>query len=83
MSPEILLKFFASARESVGQKTMRLEVDEGTNAKDVFEELSRRYPTLESIKKQVIIAVNKNTGEVEKELEDGDEIAFLPPVSGG
>lgn len=83
MSPEILLKFFASARESVGQKTMRLEVEEGKNAKDVFERLTHQYPALGSIKKQVIIAVNKNTGEVEKELVDGDEIAFLPPVSGG
>ncbi len=83
MSPEILLKFFASARESVGQKTMRLEVEEGTDAKDVLERLTQLYPALGSIKKQVIIAVNKNTGEVEKELVDGDEIAFLPPVSGG
>lgn len=79
----IQVKFFGSTREAVGSKMIDLEIEEGTRASDLLDILVKRYPPLEDFRKQVIIAVNKEVNREDKILENGDEIALMPPVSGG
>lgn len=79
----IRLKFFASAREIVGKKDLVIDIKRGSKAKDVLDRLMERYPDLKQLEDQLILAVNKQTGRADKMIEDGDEIAVLPPVSGG
>ncbi len=80
---ELVLKFFASTRESVGKKKLKKEFKEGITVGEVFETLADEYPGLEDHRDKLILAVNKTRAEEGRTLEDGDEIAFLPPVSGG
>ena len=77
------IKFFASAREAVGEKVIEREYEEGLTVEEVIEELMKEFSALEEYKNQIIIAVNKQTGLDHKKIENGDEIAILPPVSGG
>ncbi|MFO7792167.1 MAG: molybdopterin converting factor subunit 1 [Candidatus Saliniplasma sp.] len=79
----IRLKFFASAREIVGTKDLDMDIEKGSKAKDVLDRLKEKYPGLKKLDGQLILAVNKQTGRADKMIEDGDEIAVLPPVSGG
>ena len=85
MSSKIRLnvKFFSSVRDVIGQKSVEIEVDKNMTAEQLLEHLKEKYSGLDDLKKQVIVAVNKNTVPKNKRLEDGDEVALLPPVSGG
>ncbi len=85
MSSKIRLnvKFFSSVRDVIGQKSVEIEVDKNMTAEQLLEHLKKKYSGLDDLKKQVIVAVNKNTVPKNKRLEDGDEVALLPPVSGG
>ncbi|MFO8109372.1 MAG: MoaD/ThiS family protein [Thermoplasmata archaeon] len=85
MSSEITvtIKFFAATRDAVGKSRIIKEVPKGTTAKDILNMLKKEYSALDETSKQVIVAINKETGRGGESLVDGDEIALLPPVSGG
>ncbi len=79
----VKLKFFASAREAVGSKGLEMDVESGLKAEDILEIIIDKYPELKDLENQLILAVNKQTGKSDKIVKDGDEIAVLPPVTGG
>ena len=77
----VTLKFFASVREMVGARTQAVEVAEGTTLGDLFQSYVDKYPRLGNM--GLAYAVNHEYSNKSRELKDGDEIAFIPPVSGG
>ena len=77
------IKLFAYARELVGEKHISIDVEEGITIEGLMDRIIDEHPSLESIKENLIIAVNKTTVRPDKVLKDGDEIALLPPVAGG
>ncbi len=79
----IRLKFFAYARELVGRKEITFEIESDATVKNLMEQILMEYPSLREIHDHIIIAVNKNTCKSDRRLKDGDEVAILPPVSGG
>jgi molybdopterin synthase catalytic subunit/molybdopterin converting factor small subunit len=60
-----------------------VEVPEGGLAAAVFEHYSARFPRLGEMSASIVLAVNQNFCAPSCPLSDGDELAFLPPVSGG
>jgi molybdopterin synthase catalytic subunit len=74
---------FASVREIVGRPEIALEVPEGATAGNVLERLSTDYPGLQRLAPVLRLAVNREYAEAGRLLAAGDEIALLPPVSGG
>jgi molybdopterin synthase sulfur carrier subunit len=92
---EIELRFFATFRAAVGQKTVNWDVPEGSTAGDVLQAIEDEYPELvgelldEDGDIQPQLTVLKNGREVvhlegtETELEDGDRFSVFPPVAGG
>ena len=80
---KVLLKFFAAHRELVGAKQLQLELEEGLTTDDVFDRLVEEYPPLEKMKGYTFISVNHVYAKSAKVLNDGDEVAFFPPVGGG
>lgn len=70
--------FFGALRDLAGRAEDTLTLDSGT-LRGVFE----RYPQLAPYAKSIVLARNQEFAAPETELADGDEIAFLPPVSGG
>jgi MoaE-MoaD fusion protein len=75
--------YFGSLKEIVGQGGQELELPDHAPASVLWERLRTTYPALQRYERAVAIAVNHEYAKPERELHDGDEVGFLPPVSGG
>ncbi|GIW09958.1 MAG: molybdopterin synthase sulfur carrier subunit [Dehalococcoidia bacterium] len=80
---QVVVRLFASARDAVGTATLTLELPEGTTAGALFEQLVASYPALGRLARVARLAVNGAYAPAEMVLAPGDEVAVLPPVSGG
>ena len=78
----VTLLFFASLRERAGRTTMEWPIAQGVTARALLEELRRDLPAM-SAAGRISIAVNEEYVGGDHLLADGDEIALIPPVSGG
>lgn len=74
---------FAGVREAVGQREIELELAEGATVADLRHELVQLYPQLAGIAPSLSVAVNQEYCADETQLAAGDEVAIIPPVSGG
>jgi molybdopterin synthase catalytic subunit/molybdopterin converting factor small subunit len=75
--------FFGMLKDVVGHAGEDSEVAEGASLATLFEDYAVRYPRLREIGRSIVIARNREFAGPATLLEDGDEVAFLPPVSGG
>jgi len=73
---------FAAARELAGADSIAVEPPRATVA-DLRAELARRIPALAGLLAKSAIAVNHDFAEEDRLLQPADEIAVIPPVSGG
>jgi molybdopterin synthase sulfur carrier subunit len=80
---KVAVKLYASFREIVGKKEESLDVPDGTTVQMLLEDYIKRFPQIGRYREHVILSVNKEYGHPARRLRDGDEISFLPPVSGG
>jgi molybdopterin synthase catalytic subunit len=74
---------FAGLREALGEKEFDRELSEGSSLGELMGELETAYPPLVRYRGKLVISVNAERAPLETELADGDEVALLPPVSGG
>lgn len=81
MTIHILL--FAVLRDAAGAGEVTLELPQGSTARDAGAALSARFPALEPYLSRVAFAVNRSYAPPETALREGDEMALIPPVSGG
>jgi len=79
----IKVKLYAAFRDIVGSKEEDLDLKDGTSVQALLEEYIRRFPKLSRYREHIILSVNKEYGAPARILRDGDEVSFLPPVSGG
>ncbi len=82
MNPTISVLLFGIARDLTGQSTVSIPLSGGANVGDLLGQLHQRYPALTGIR-SLLIAVNGEYAEAGQLLTDNDEIALIPPVSGG
>ena len=80
---KVRVRLFAALREIVGEEQMELELPAGTTVSGVWDELVRKDQRLASFEGSINYAVNHDFVARETEISANDEIAFLPPVSGG
>ncbi len=73
----IQVKFFASLREKVGKAEVSL--DQAANASEAWQQATDNAPWPDN----VLVAINLEYAKIDSPLEDGDEVAFFPPVTGG
>ncbi len=84
MAPmKITLKLFGSLRESTGESSLQIELAEGACVADVRNWLAERNPLVDKLGDRLAASVNLEIADLGDALEDGDEVAFLPPVAGG
>ena len=76
------IKAFGISKEIIGSNLLEMEVPEGHRISDLKKALFEKYPTFESLK-SLYIAVNNEYAAEHVLLQEGDEIALIPPVSGG
>jgi molybdopterin converting factor subunit 1 len=78
---EVLL--FGAAADRAGTRKVRLEVGEPTTLAGVWPLLVERHPDLSSMRDTLAFAVNGEYARMDGRVGPGDEVAVLPPVSGG
>lgn len=80
---KVKTKFFAAIKDIVGTAEVELELLDGMTAGDLFQRYCRQHPSLDRYAHNTMISVNLEFVPPETLLREGDEIAFIPPVSGG
>ena len=79
----IRVLFFGLTRDLTGFGEERVDFPEGGRLDDLWRRYASRFPRLGEISGSLIAAVNQEIADRSRPLKDGDEVAFLPPVSGG
>ena len=75
--------YFGVAHDLTGCAREQMELPEGENLEGLRRQCESRFPNLQTIGGALLLAVNHEFAKGPTALHDGDEVAFLPPVSGG
>lgn len=75
--------FFGQLKEIIGVAQEDAELSDGARVEDLFERYIRRFPKLAAFRPSIAASVNQEYAAWRAPLANGDEVAFLPPVSGG
>ncbi len=79
----VTVRLFARLRELAGASELQQELPDDATAKTAWDALVRAHPALGSYEPAISCAVNEEYARLTTSLKHGDEVAFLPPVSGG
>jgi len=81
----VTVKFYAALREAAGKDEIRLELERSCPVKTLVRSLRDMHPGLVMLLEQrtTLVSVNEEMARPETIVKDGDEIAFMPPFSGG
>ncbi len=79
----VMVRLFARLRDIAGAADVTRDVPAGSTAADVWRTLVAEFPEMARYDSSISTAVNADYAKMTTTLSDNDEIAFLPPVSGG
>ena len=80
---EVVVRYFAGYRDITGRAEERIEIEDEATVGALWELLVAQYPRLGGYSGRLLYAINQEFGTRETQLHDGDEVALVPPVSGG
>ena len=83
MPMHVTVRYLGMLKEIAGREEEQVEVADGSSVRDVYAALQQRIPQLQQFRDAIALAVNYEYSGSETPLRDGDEIALIPPVSGG
>lgn len=77
--------FFARSRELAGTGQLEVDIHEVANTSQLWQWLLEHHPSLAEIRSTTVFALNQEYLEpgTDASLRDGDEVALIPPISGG
>lgn len=79
----VRVRLFASLREAAGVPELGLDLPPGSTAEDAWGRLASDVPALAPRRASLAASVNRRYAPFDTALQDGDELVFIPPVSGG
>jgi molybdopterin converting factor subunit 1 len=79
----VTVRLFARLRDIAGAAELARDIAPGATIGAVWHQLAGEYPELEPYGRSISSAVNADYTRMDHVLGEGDEVAFLPPVSGG
>ena len=79
----VTIRLFARLREIAGAAELRRELPDQATAATAWDSLATEFTDLGAYQRTVSVAVNEEYAKFSTVLRNGDEVAFLPPVSGG
>ncbi|TLZ87596.1 MAG: MoaD/ThiS family protein [Methanobacteriota archaeon] len=82
-SMRIQVRLFATYREIVGSRGFTWSSRDGLSLRELVDGVVAKYPRLADHRDTMLLAVNHDLAASDRILRDGDEVALLPPVSGG
>src|SRR4051812_32789925 len=78
------VRLFAMLREQAGRESVTVEVADGATVRDAIDAVAREHGLAELVARMpVVMAVNREYARDDAVLAEGDELALIPPVSGG
>jgi molybdopterin converting factor subunit 1 len=80
---KIKVRLFANLRELVGEREITITVPSGVTVSYLNNEILKKYPQLKSFSNKFVTSVNCKVTSGDTIINSSDEIALLPPVSGG
>jgi molybdopterin synthase catalytic subunit len=80
---QVRLLFFATLKDIIGSRELRLDVPIGATVDDVLTHLEGSYPKVKAYRSVVLTAINEEYVDLSAKVQEGDELAIFPPVSGG
>lgn len=80
---KITALLFGQAREMAGHQSITLELDHPATVASAFNAIKSLHPKLAAMERSLMFAVNEEYASLSQALSDGDNLAILPPVSGG
>ncbi len=79
----VIVRLFARLKDIVGAPELLRDVPPGATVAMLWQQLATEFPELAPYERSISSAVNTDHASMRHVLGDGDEVAFLPPVSGG
>jgi molybdopterin converting factor subunit 1 len=79
----VTVRLFARLRDITGAADLVRDVEPDATASTVWQQLVREFPDLAAYERSLSTAINADYARMGDPVHDGDEVAFLPPVSGG
>jgi molybdopterin converting factor subunit 1 len=79
---KIKIRYFGLFKEFTGKQEEIIDAKERITVKEIREQIQERYYKI-AANNEVLVAVNGNFGSLDQVIKETDEVAFLPPVSGG
>jgi molybdopterin converting factor subunit 1 len=83
MTGRVAVRVFARLRELAGAEVIYVPVPAGATADDVRRAVEVLYPDAKGLLAKCAVAVNNEYAAADQPIRDGDEVALIPPVSGG
>jgi molybdopterin converting factor subunit 1 len=77
------VRLFARLRDIAGAAELARDLAPGATIRDLWRQLAAEFPELQNYERSISSAINADYARMDQVVGDGDEIAFLPPVSGG
>jgi len=81
--PRLSVRLFAHFRERAGADSVTVLVPSGATVADLRGRLGRLWPDATGLLQKSAVAVNEEYAPDDRELAPGDDVALIPPVSGG
>jgi len=79
----VTVRLFAAHREAAGTSTYIAELPDGATVSDAFAHVCISFPKIAQSAGSTVFALNRTHASGDARLDDGDEVAILPPVAGG
>jgi len=79
----VTVRLFARLHELAGRSEIARELPPGATAEDAWQAIVAEHPQMASYSRAISCAVNASYVKLNRPLADGDEVVFMPPVSGG
>jgi len=79
----VVVKYFSALRDVTGKVQEEITLAEGTTLSQLLAWFFKSYPKAEAFREELLVLVNGRTVDGSYELREGDEVALMPPVSGG
>ncbi len=79
----ITIIYFASVKDVTGIRMESMDISNDTSIREILSKILIFYPKLKSMLNIIQVSVNYKVVDFNTVLKDGDEVALLPPISGG
>ena len=80
---KVTVKTFAALRDIIGSANVEIDVSSDATVREVLRVVNELYPKMDKIASQIMIAVNMEYVDLDHAVHQNDEVALIPPVSGG